>query len=105
MYPNGGNGAAQAILDAEALATALVGAEADVVRALERYERERLPATTAVTLSNRQLGPERVLQMAEQRVRGPEDDITAVLPREELEAVTKGYRRIAGYDVETLNRK
>ena len=105
MYPNGGNGAAQAILDAEALAAALVGAEGDVVGALERYESERLAATTAVTLSNRQLGPERVLQMAEERIRGPEDDIATILPREELEAVTNGYRRMAGYDVETLNRK
>jgi 5-methylphenazine-1-carboxylate 1-monooxygenase len=104
MYPNGSNGAAQAILDAEALAAALVAAEGDVVSALARYEAARLPTSTAVVLSNRQFGPERVLQMVEERVRGPEDDISSLITREELDQVTRRYRRIAGFDVEILNR-
>jgi 5-methylphenazine-1-carboxylate 1-monooxygenase len=105
MYPSGSNGAAQAILDAEALAAALAEAGGDVATALARYEAERLPATTAVVHSNRQFGPERVLQIVDARLRGPEDDVSALVTREELEAVTRGYRRIAGFDVETLNRK
>ena len=105
MYPMGSNGAAQAILDAETLAAALDEAGGDVVSALARYEAARLPATTAVTLSNREFGPERVLQAVEERIRGPEDDIAAVITREELDQITRRYSRIAGFDVETLNRK
>jgi 5-methylphenazine-1-carboxylate 1-monooxygenase len=105
MYPNGANGAAQGILDAEALAAALGEAEGDLVAALMRYEAARRPATAAVVLSNRQFGPERVLQVVEERIRGPEDDIAAVVTREELEDITRRYCRIAGFDVETLNQK
>jgi 5-methylphenazine-1-carboxylate 1-monooxygenase len=105
MYPNGSNGAAQGILDAEAVAASLSEAEGDVVTALTRYEAARRPATAAVVLSNRQFGPERVLQVVEERIRGPEDDVASVITREELDEITRRYRRIAGFDVETLNRK
>jgi hypothetical protein len=44
-----------------------------------------LPATAAVVRSNRQFGPERVLQMVEERIRGPEDDIASVVTRQELD--------------------
>ena len=104
MYPNGSNGAAQAILDAEALAAALHEG-GDVAAALARYEAVRRPATAAVVLSNRQFGPERVLQVVDERIRGPEDDIASVITRDELEDITRRYSRIAGFDVETLNRK
>jgi 5-methylphenazine-1-carboxylate 1-monooxygenase len=105
MYPNGSNGAAQAILDAEALAAALGEAGDDVAAALARYEADRRPATAAVVLSNRQFGPERVLQVVDERIRGPEDDIASVFTREEFEDITRRYGRIAGFDVETLNQK
>ncbi|MEK8144943.1 FAD-dependent monooxygenase [Streptomyces sp. M10(2022)] len=45
MYPIGANGASQAILDADALATELAG-HADVATALERYEDARRPPPT-----------------------------------------------------------
>jgi 5-methylphenazine-1-carboxylate 1-monooxygenase len=105
MYPVGSNGASQGILDAQTLAAALADPEGDVVRALLCYEEARLPATAAVVRSNRQFGPDRVLQMVEERIRGPEDDIASVVTRQELDKITRGYRRIAGFDVESLNRK
>jgi 5-methylphenazine-1-carboxylate 1-monooxygenase len=105
MYPMGANGAAQAILDAEALAAALAEADGDVVSALAHYETARLPATTEVVLSNRQLGPDRVLQLVDDRLRGPGDDIASLVTREELDEVTLGYSRIAGFDVAMLNGK
>jgi 2-polyprenyl-6-methoxyphenol hydroxylase-like FAD-dependent oxidoreductase len=105
MYPVGSNGESQAILDAQALAAAVAEADGDIVWALLRYEAERLPATAAVVRSNRRFGPERVLQMVEERIRGPEDDIASVVTRKELDEITRGYRRIAGFDVEILNRK
>jgi 5-methylphenazine-1-carboxylate 1-monooxygenase len=105
MYPNGSNGAAQGILDAEALAAALDESGDDVATALVLYEAVRRPATAAVVLSNRRFGPERVLQLVEERIRGPEDDIAALVTREELEEITRRYQRIAGFDVEALNQK
>lgn len=105
MYTSGSNGAAQAILDAEALAAALIEAEGDGVFALARYQAARSPATAGVVLANRQMGPERVLQLVDERLRGPEDDVASLVSREELEKVTRRYRRIAGFDVATLNGK
>jgi 5-methylphenazine-1-carboxylate 1-monooxygenase len=76
-----------------------------VAMALVLYEAVRRPATAAVVLSNRRFGPERVLQLVEERIRGPEDDIAALVTREELEEITRRYQRIAGFDVEALNQK
>ena len=56
MYPVGGNGAAQAILDARCLARTL-GSHRDVAEALRAYQAERLPAANQVVLSNRRMGP------------------------------------------------
>ena len=66
MYPVGSNGAAQAILDGRVLARALVEHE-DVVQALRSYEAERLAATSPIVLSNRQMGPEQVIDLVAAR--------------------------------------
>ena len=70
MFPIGSNGASQAILDAIELAAQLGRAATEgrpVTDALERYEIERRPRTAAIVMSNRQHGPERVLDLAEER--------------------------------------
>ncbi|MFO1056885.1 MAG: flavin-dependent oxidoreductase [Dongiaceae bacterium] len=105
MYPIGSNGASQAILDAEALAAALATSGGDVPAALARYEAERRPATTAVILSNRQFGPERVLLLAHERSGGRDVEVAGLISPAELEAITQDYRRLAGFEVESLNRK
>lgn len=56
MYPIGSNGASQAILDAEALCTALQE-ERNWQTALKRYDEERVPAAAKVVLQNRQKAP------------------------------------------------
>jgi 2-polyprenyl-6-methoxyphenol hydroxylase-like FAD-dependent oxidoreductase len=103
MYPIGANGASQAILDADALAQAFqeVGRH-DAMAALELYEARRLPATARVVASNRSKGPEAVLQLARERIKGPEDDVSALISREEIEAITVGYQKVAGFDSVTL---
>jgi 5-methylphenazine-1-carboxylate 1-monooxygenase len=103
MYPVGSNGASQAILDAHALADALA-ATADIAAALRDYEARRRPATARVTLSNRQQGPERVMQIVEERAPQGFADLDAVISRAELEAIAAEYKQIAGFDRETLNR-
>jgi 5-methylphenazine-1-carboxylate 1-monooxygenase len=103
MYPVGSNGASQAILDARALTDALVN-NADIPAALAAYEAQRRPATARITLSNRQQGPERVMQIVEERAPQGFDDLHAVISRAELEAIAAEYKQIAGFDRDALNR-
>ncbi|MGA8951230.1 MAG: FAD-dependent monooxygenase, partial [Xanthobacteraceae bacterium] len=63
MYPIGANGASQAIRDGRALAAALA-ARGTAAECLANYEQERREATNQIVISNRQLGPEQVMQMA-----------------------------------------
>ncbi|MEW5420347.1 FAD-dependent monooxygenase [Amorphus sp. 3PC139-8] len=102
MYPFGGNGAAQAILDAKALAGALA-AESDPVAALANYEDERRERVYQVVMTNRQGGPERVIDMVEARI-AAEGIAPADIPREERAEIVHGYSRLAGYSPEQLNR-
>jgi len=104
MYPMGANGASQAILDAVALAEALQNHEADIEAALRTYEQVRLGSTSDVVYSNRQYGPEAILQIVEDRMTSPHDRVEDVITRAEIDEVTLGYRKIAGFDVEDLNR-
>ena len=103
MYPIGSNGASQGILDAEAL-VAVLESGADVEVALTAYEEERRPATANIVLSNRQNGPEQVMQIAEERAPNGFDDIESVIPRKELEAIAARYKATAGFSVEAVSR-
>jgi 2-polyprenyl-6-methoxyphenol hydroxylase-like FAD-dependent oxidoreductase len=102
MYPVGSNGASQAILDARALVDALA-AHADIEAALRAYEAARLPPTATITLSNRQQGPERVMQIVEERAPEGFTDLETVAPLTEREAIAAEYKRLAGFDRERLN--
>jgi 2-polyprenyl-6-methoxyphenol hydroxylase-like FAD-dependent oxidoreductase len=104
MYPIGANGASQAILDAAALGHAF-DESADVEAALALYEQRRLPTTAQVVASNRGKGPEAVLELARQRVRGPDDDIAALISQAEIDAITKNYQKVAGFDATTLTNR
>ncbi|MBB3810382.1 FAD-dependent monooxygenase [Pseudochelatococcus contaminans] len=95
MYPIGANGASQAIIDAQALADAL--ATQPGPEGLLAYEATRLPVTTNVVLNNRKSGPERVLDIAAARVKGPDDRIEDLITPEEVEEVAANYRQIAGF--------
>jgi 2-polyprenyl-6-methoxyphenol hydroxylase-like FAD-dependent oxidoreductase len=102
MYPVGSNGASQAILDAAALVEALTR-EADPVAALRVYEARRLGPTSTIVRTNRQHGPEVVMQIAEERAPSGFKDIESVIPRAEREEIANRYKRIAGFDRERLN--
>ena len=99
MYPIGANGASQAILDARALAEAL--ADEPGPAGLAAYESARRPATTKVVLTNRQAGPERVLDIAAARVKSPDDRIETLITPAELEEVAASYREVAGFHRKT----
>jgi 2-polyprenyl-6-methoxyphenol hydroxylase-like FAD-dependent oxidoreductase len=103
MYPTGGNGAAQAVLDARALARHLASGQ-PIAEALAAYETERRPATTAIVLSSRRGGPERVIDLVEGRAPDGFTDLEAVAPYAEREAIVRGYASLAGYAREQVNR-
>jgi 2-polyprenyl-6-methoxyphenol hydroxylase-like FAD-dependent oxidoreductase len=104
MYPIGSNGGSQAIIDARVLAFHLATAR-DPIAALTGYEAARRPPTTALVLSNRAMGPERVMALVEQRAPQGFTRIEDVLRREELEAIAADYKRTAGFQVEELNNR
>jgi 5-methylphenazine-1-carboxylate 1-monooxygenase len=103
MYPVGSNGASQAILDACCLAPLLAEA-GNVVMALKAYEAARLPVTATIVRDNRRGGPERVIDVVEARAPDGFDRLDDVVSRAELEAIVKGYSRIAGFDHQQVNR-
>jgi len=104
MVPRGSNGAGQAILDAKALTAALTEIP-DSVAALAAYEKQRLEATTRIVLTNRTNPPDAILREVFQRTHDrPFKTIDDVISREELVALSDGYKRIAGYSKEALRR-
>jgi 2-polyprenyl-6-methoxyphenol hydroxylase-like FAD-dependent oxidoreductase len=104
MYPRGSNGAGQAILDARCLAGLLAGGE--VREALAAYEAERLPATAKVVLTNRANPPDAINREVWQRTGDrPFERIDDVITQDELRALSDSYKRVAGYDRETLTRR
>jgi 2-polyprenyl-6-methoxyphenol hydroxylase-like FAD-dependent oxidoreductase len=102
MVPRGSNGAGQAILDARALTSALLE-NSDPVAALAAYEKQRLEATTRIVLTNRTNPPDAILREVFQRTNDrPFGKIDDVISRDELVALSEGYKRIAGYSKEAL---
>ena len=102
MVPRGSNGAGQAILDARALADELA-ARGDPAGALRAYEAARLPATSRVVLANRTTPPDAILREVKLRSGDrPFARIEDVISLAELDAMSEGYKKVAGYDRATL---
>jgi 2-polyprenyl-6-methoxyphenol hydroxylase-like FAD-dependent oxidoreductase len=105
MVPRGSNGAGQAILDAQSLAGCLAANE-DVTQALKAYEDLRLEATTRVVLTNRSRPPDAILGEVYRRTGDkPFNKIEDVISLEELQAITEGYKQVAGYDQASLQKE
>jgi 2-polyprenyl-6-methoxyphenol hydroxylase-like FAD-dependent oxidoreductase len=105
MYPRGGNGAGQGILDARALARCL-RTGSDVVAALRAYEAERLGPANKVVLANRTAPPDTILKVVHERSGGkPFRHIDDIVSQEELAAITDSYKVVAGFDRATLGAK
>ncbi|MDK3017784.1 flavin-dependent oxidoreductase [Pseudodonghicola flavimaris] len=104
-YPVGSNGASQAIIDARVIGAKLLE-HGPSVAALQAYEAEMRPLTTAVGLANRAGGgPDAVLQWIEDRCGGDFERIEDVIPMEDLAAHAARFKSIAGFSVEALNAK
>ena len=104
MVPRGSNGAGQSILDARVLTAALLE-HADPAAALSAYEKQRLEATTRIVLTNRTNPPDAILREVFERTKDkPFSAIDDVISRDELVALSEGYKRIAGYSREALRQ-
>ena len=68
MYPRGGNGGAQAIVDARVLGDAL--RELPPVAALERYDRLRVPLVSEIVRQNRTAPPDIIIDTVERLTGG-----------------------------------
>ncbi len=104
MYPVGSNGASQAIVDARVLAHHLATAP-DPDTGLARYEGVRRPLTSEIVLANRNVGPERMMELAEQRAPDGFRDIHDVVSEDEMLEISSSYKRMAGFDAAALNAR
>jgi len=105
MYPRGGNGGAQAIIDATTLA-GLLQAHADPVAALKEYEMQRIPVTSRIVLENRSAPPDIIIDTVERLTGGQRfDDLSRFISQDELKRLTQSYYRIAGSDLDSVGRK
>lgn len=102
MYPTGSNGASQAIIDARTLGAAMV-AQGPTEAALAAFDAQFCGPVSALILRNRGAGPFGLLNLVDERCGGEFDDIDAVIPAEERLAFMAGYKKAAGFAIETLN--
>ncbi|MPZ58338.1 MAG: flavin-dependent oxidoreductase [Rhizobiales bacterium] len=99
MYPQGGNGGAQAIIDAATLGR-LFETESDPAAALKAYEATRLPATSRIVLQNRSAPPNVIVDTVEQRTGGKRfEKLEDVITQDELRGIFERYQKVAGYHV------
>jgi 2-polyprenyl-6-methoxyphenol hydroxylase-like FAD-dependent oxidoreductase len=105
MYPRGSNGAGQAIVDARCLAGTIKRMGASE-QALQTYEAVRGPATAQVVLTNRSNPPDAILREVWQRSGGARfERIEDVISTAELAAISERYKKVAGFDRETLKTR
>lgn len=96
MYPRGGNGACQSIVDGHVIADKLASI-ADPAAALRAYQDDRLEAVNRIVLSHRGEGYEVIRRMVEERTGGQRfDDIEQVLPLAEADAIFSKYHALVG---------
>ena len=70
---------------------------------MRSYEKQRLEATTRIVLTNRTNPPDAILREVFQRTGDqPFGVIDDVISRDELVALSEGYKRIAGYSKDAL---
>ncbi len=96
MYPRGGNGACQAIVDGRVIAEKLATID-DPTEALEAYEAERREPVNRIVMANRGEGYEVIRRIVEDRTGGqPFDDIEQVLPLAEADGIFSRYHALVG---------
>lgn len=104
MYPVGANGASQAIVDARVLARELA-LQPSIEAAVAAYDANRRVSTTAVVQANRQGGLDECLDIVEKRAPKGFKNLDDIISQQELEEMSRAYRRTAGFDPQILNNQ
>lgn len=105
MYPRGSNGAGQSIVDARFL-TGQIKQHGTTEQALQQYEAVRGPATANVVLANRNNPPDAILREVWQRSGGNRfERIEDVISPDELQAISDRYKKVAGFDRDSLRTR
>ena len=104
MYPIGSNGSSQAILDARVLAMHLARG-VTVEAGLAAYDDARRPPTAAITLANRGLGPDLILEEVHRRAPDGFTRLHDVISETELLETAARYKQLAGFDPALLNQR
>lgn len=96
MYPRGGNGACQALVDGRVIADQLVATD-DPAAALKAFESERLGPVNRLVMANRGEAYEVIRRIVAERTDGRRfDDIEQVLPLAEADEIFSKYHKLAG---------
>ena len=97
MYPRGSNGAAQAAIDARALAD-LLKTGPDPRAALKAYEAARVTPAAKLVRTNREQPPDFINIKVEELVGDkPFDNLDKYITQDELRALSESYKQIAGF--------
>jgi 2-polyprenyl-6-methoxyphenol hydroxylase-like FAD-dependent oxidoreductase len=105
MYPRGSNGAGQAILDARTL-TGCFLRDKNITNALKEYEHTRLKAANDLVLMNRANPPDALLREVWMRSGDkPFARIEDLISNEEIAALSETYKRVAGFERDSLARR
>lgn len=102
MYPTGSNGASQAIVDARVIGAQMLTHGVSEA-ALAAYDAQLCAPISALVLRNRGAGPFGLLTLLNERCGGTFDDIDAVVPEAERRDFMAGYKRAAGFEIDSLN--
>lgn len=104
MYPRGGNGGAQAILDTEAMARLLIEHD-QPEQAFGAFEEERMEAVNKIVLTNRTQPPDFIIETVENLTGGaPFERIEDVIDPAELAAISDRYKDVAKYSKNAVSR-
>ena len=104
MRPIGSQAGSQAVVDSRVLALALA-CTGSIEGGLAAYERQRLPVMNEIIMKNREFGPSIIMDMAEERAPNGFSNIEDVIPRRELEEISRSFKVAAGFDPESLNSR
>jgi 2-polyprenyl-6-methoxyphenol hydroxylase-like FAD-dependent oxidoreductase len=103
MYPTGSNGGSQAIMDARLLGASMLEHGA-TPEALAAYDAKLCGPVSQLVLRNRGAGPFGLLNLVDERCGGTFDDIDKVIPPKERDEFMAGYKKAAGFAIESLNQ-
>jgi 2-polyprenyl-6-methoxyphenol hydroxylase-like FAD-dependent oxidoreductase len=104
MYPWGSSGATQAVVDAYVLADSLSG-EKDIDAALRRYDGVQRPLTSAVVLSNREIGPVDFMTVVEEMAPNGFDNIDELIPPLEMQRLVTRFKTVGGFTPDSVKDK